>query len=350
MLYAITVNAGLETIAREELSERFGDTGHLKILERKPQRLIFQYTGNPRELLSLRTAEHLFLILKQMPKMTRSRSSLAALSGSLARFNFKETLECCRQMDLRVHKRMPFRVTSRLSGKRNFRRIDLQRVVEQALLQRGWYLTPADSALDVWAEVHGDDGYISVRLSGNDMAQRPYKHAHIPASLKPTLAYSMVRLSRPHPNDIFLDAMCGAGTILLERALTNRYDYLIGGDVSTDALDATLTNFGRQHQPRQFFHWDARDLPLQPNTVDKIVCNLPFGDIISNIPQLTNLYRRCLKEYARVLKPRGRMVLLTSQRTLLDDELQRLRFLNARQRLTVDVRGKRAWIYVIHFA
>ena len=350
MLYAITVNAGLETIAREELSERFGDTGHLKILERKPQRLIFQYTGNPLELLSLRTAEHLFLILKQMPKMTRSRSSLAALSGSLARFNFKETLECCRQMDLRVHKRMPFRVTSRLSGKRNFRRIDLQRVVEQALLKRGWYLTPADSALDVWAEVHGDDGYISVRLSGNDMAQRPYKHAHIPASLKPTLAYSMVRLSRPHPNDIFLDAMCGAGTILLERALTNRYDYLIGGDVSTDALDATLTNFGRQHQPRQFFHWDARDLPLQPNTVDKIVCNLPFGDIISNIPQLTNLYRRCLKEYARVLKPRGRMVLLTSQRTLLDDELQRLRFLNARQRLTVDVRGKRAWIYVIHFA
>lgn len=350
MLYAITVNAGLETIAREELSERFGDTGHLKILERKPQRLIFQYTGNPRELLSLRTAEHLFLILKQMPKMTRSRSSLAALSGSLARFNFKETLECCRQMDLRVHKRMPFRVTSRLSGKRNFRRIDLQRVVEQALLKRGWYLTPADSALDVWAEVHGDDGYISVRLSGNDMAQRPYKHAHIPASLKPTLAYSMVRLSRPHPNDVFLDAMCGAGTILLERALTNRYDYLIGGDVSTDALDATLTNFGRQHQPRQFFHWDARDLPLQPNTVDKIVCNLPFGDIISNIPQLTNLYRRCLKEYARVLKPRGRMVLLTSQRTLFDDELQRLRFLNARQRLTVDVRGKRAWIYVIHFA
>ena len=75
------------------------------------------------------------------------------------------------------------------------------------------------AALDIWAEVHGDDGYISVKLSPNDMAQRPYKQAHIPASLKPTLAYSMVRLSRPHPEDVFLDAMCGAGTILLERAL-----------------------------------------------------------------------------------------------------------------------------------
>ena len=137
--------------------------------------------------------------------MTRSRSSLAALSGSLTRFNFKETSECCRQVGINVRKRTPFRVTSRLSGKRNFRRLDLQRVVERALLDRGWYLAKGAAALDVWAEVHGDDGYISVKLSPNDMAQRPYKQAHIPASLKPTVAYSMVRLSRPHPDDVFLD-------------------------------------------------------------------------------------------------------------------------------------------------
>ena len=347
MLYSITVSAGLENLAREELSERFSDTGHLKILERKPQRLLFQYTGDPQELLSLRAAEHLFLILKQLPKMTRSRGSLAALTAAVARFNFRETFECCRQVGIRTRKRMPFRVTSRLSGKRNFRRIDLQRVVEQALLKRGWHLTSANSALDVWAEIHGNDGYISVKLSGNDMAQRPYKHAHIPASLKPTLAYGMVRLSRPHPDDIFLDAMCGAGTILLERAFTHRYRYLIGGDISTDALEATAENFGRRHQPRQFFHWDARSMPLQSNAVDKIVCNLPFGETVGNLSQLTHLYRHSLKEYARVLKPKGRMVLLTSQRTLLDDELQHLRFLNVRQRLTVDVRGKKAWIYVI---
>ena len=350
MLYSITVSAGLENIAREELSERFGNTGHLKNLKRKPQRLIFQYTGNPRELLSLRTAEHLFLILKQLPNMTRSRNSLAALSGSLTRFNFKETFDCCRQVGINIRKRTPFRVTSRLSGKRNFRRIDLQRVVEQALLKRGWHLNPGRSALDIWAEVHGDDGYISVKLSGNDMAQRPYKQAHIPASLKPTVAYSMVRLSHPHPTDVFLDAMCGAGTILLERALMGRYDYLIGGDVSMDALDATVANFGRKHRPRQFFQWDARKLPLQRDSVDKIVCNLPFGETIGNLPQLTNLYRHTLKEYARVLKPRGRMVLLTSQRTTLDDELERLNFLDVRQRLTVDVRGKKAWIYLIRFA
>lgn len=347
MLYSIIVSAGLETIARQELTERLNDTGSLKILERKPQRLLFQYAGNPRDLLSLRTAEHLFLVLKRIPKMTRSRSSLAALSRSLTRFNFKEMFECCRQVGINVHKRTPFRVTSRLSGKRNFRRLDLQRVVERALLDRGWYLARSAAALDVWAEVHGDDGYISVKLSANDMAQRPYKHAHIPASLKPTIAYSMIRLSRPHPTDVFLDAMCGAGTILLERAFVGRYGYLIGGDISTEALDATLTNFGRQHQPRQFFHWDVRALPLQSNTVDKIVCNLPFGETIGNVSQLTNLYRQCLGEYARVLRPRGRMVLLTSQRELLEKAIKQQSSLKVTQQLTVDVRGTRAWMSVL---
>ena len=115
--------------------------------------------------------------------------------------------------------------------------------MERALLDRGWYLAKGSAALDIWAEVHGDDGYISVKLSSNDMAQRPYKRAHIPASLKPTIAYSMVRLSRPHPDDVFLDPMCGAGTILLERAFVGRYRYLIGGDISTEALRATATKF-----------------------------------------------------------------------------------------------------------
>ncbi len=347
MLYSIIVTAGLEKIAHQELTERFGDTGKLKILGPKPQRIFFHYTGEPSELLSMRTAEHLFLVLRRFPRMTRSRRSLTALSTSLARFNFSETFTCCRKAGIRIGKRVMFRVTSRLSGQRNFRRLDLQRVVERALQARGWHLTHAQPLLDFWAEIHGDDGYLSIRLSPIEMAQRSYKQAHIPASLKPTLAYSMVKLSQPHPNDVFLDAMCGAGTILLERASLGRYRYLIGGDISTDALAATQTNFGRKHRPRQFFQWDACNLPLRAQTVDKIVCNLPFGLTHGNASQLMNLYRHCFRQFATVLKPRGCIVLLTSQRQLLETLLKQHQTLKAAQRFAVDVRGTRAWIFRI---
>ena len=253
MIYSIFVTAGLENIARQEIIARFGDTEQFKIVMRKPQRIVFQYAGNPKDLLSLRTAEHLFVVVKHIPKMTRSRSSLTAIKSSLARFNFSETLSCCRQTGISMRRRIPFRVISRMSGFRNFQKRDLHQVVERALIDRGWQLTQSSSGLDVWAEVHGQDAYISIRLSRHNMAQRSNKQTRISQSIKPTLAYSMVWLSQPHPNDIFLDPMCGTGTILLERAFAGRYRYLIGGDISKDTLDATVRNFGRKHQPRQFF-------------------------------------------------------------------------------------------------
>ncbi|MDE0316689.1 MAG: methyltransferase domain-containing protein [Candidatus Poribacteria bacterium] len=348
MIYSIFVTAGLENIARQEIIARFGDTEQFKILMRKPQRIVFQYTGNPKDLLSLRTAEHLFVIIKHIPKMTRSRSSLTAIRQALTRFNFGETLACCRQVGIRMRRRIPFRVISRMSGFRNFQKRDLHQVVERVLVDRGWQLTQSSSGLDVWAEVHGQDAYISIRLSKPEMAQRSYKQAHVPQSIKPTLAYSMVWLSQPHPNDLFLDPMCGAGTILLERAFAGRYRYLIGGDLSKDALNATQRNFGRQHQPRQFFHWNTQSLPIQPNSVDKIVSNLPIVERNENTSQLANLYRKCLHEYETVLKPNGKMVLLTLQPALLDKILKQQKSLRTRQRVSVDVGGKRGKIFVIY--
>ena len=347
MIYSIFVTSGLESIACQEIITRFGDTKQFKIRMRKPRRIVFQYEGTPRDLLSLRTAEHLFLVVKHFPNMTRSRGSLTTIRNSLTRLNIKEVLACCRQVGINMRKRVPFRVISRMSGFRNFQKRDLQQIVERSLIDRGWYLTHSTSDLDVWVEVHGQDGYINIKLSKVEMAQRSDKQKRLPQSIKPTLAYGIVWLSQPNANDIVLDPMCGAGTILLERAFSGRYRYLIGGDVSKAALDAAQINFGRQHQPRQFFHWDAQSLPLQSNSVDKIVCNLPVIDRNESTSQLSNLYKKCLLQCEAVLKPRGKIVLLTLHAALLDRILQQQKSLAVRQQVNVDVGRKRGRIFVI---
>ncbi len=349
MIYSIFVAAGMENIARQEINARFADTKQFKIVLRKPQRIVFQFTGNPKELLSLRTAEQLFIVVKHLPNMTRSRRSLSAISSSLVRFNLAKTLDSCRQVGISIRKRILFRVISRMSGFRNFQKRDLQQVVERSFINRGWHLSQSGSALDVWAEVHGEDAYISIRLSRPELAQRSYKQMSVPNSLKPTVASGMVRLSQPQPNDIFLDPMCGAGTILLERAFSGRYRYLIGGDISHEALDATMTNFGRQHQPRQFFHWDAQSLPIQPNSVDKIVCNLPIDNYGRNRSNLTKLYSQILSEGENVLKSGGRMVLFSMQPALLHKLLKQQRTMKMRQQVGINVGGKRGRIFVIHY-
>ncbi len=348
MIYSIFVTAGLENLARQEIIARFGDTKQFKIVMRKPQRIIFQYTGNPKDLLSLRTAESLFLVIKHIPNMTRSRRSLTAISNFLNRQNFAQAITVCRQVDMRVRKRISFRVISRMSGYRNFQKRDLQHIVERALVDKGWNLSQSESGLDVWAEVHGEDGYISIRLSKPDMSRRSYKQEQVPQTLKPTIAYSMVMLSKPHPDDTVLDPMCGAGTILLERAFSGRYRYLIGGDISEEAVRATHKNFGRKHQPRQFFHWDAQSLPLQPNSVDKIISNLPIEQDKRYSTDLNNLYRVCLTQFEEVMRPGGKMVLLSMNPSLLNKILKEQNALNVRQQVGINFGGKRGRIFVIH--
>lgn len=348
MIYSIFVTAGLENLARQEITARYGDTKQFKIILRKPQRIVFQYTGNPKDLLSLRIAESLFLVIKHIPKMTRSRRSLSAISSFLNRNDFTQAINVCRQVGLRVRKRIAFRVISRMSGLRNFQKKDLQQIVERALVDKGWHQSHSDSGLDVWTEVHGDDAYISIRLSKSDMSQRSYKQEHVPQTLKPTIAYSMVMLSRPNPNDIFLDPMCGAGTILLERAASARYRYLIGGDISEEAIYATQRNFGRQHQPRQFIHWDSEVLPIQPKSVDKIVCNLPIDISYNRNDTMLDQYRRFLTQFEEVIKPGGKMVLLSMNPALLNKIFKQHNTLYAPQQVGVQYGGKRGRIFVVH--
>ena len=345
-LYSVSVCGGLEKIARAEIQTRLNDKGKVQIVAQKPKRILLRYSGGIRDLFSLRSVEHVFLVVRRFSNITRSRQTLTMMRKSLGQLDFRPHFALCQSAGLRLRKQVTFRVTSHLSGQRNFRRIDLQRAVEQGLTSYGWRRTDNNPALDVWVEVHGDDAYISIRLSPLNMAQRDYKQAHIPTSLKPTVAYSLVQLSDPQPDDIFLDAMCGAGTILIERAYSGRYRYLLGGDIATEALHAAQTNIGRKHRPRQLFHWDAQLLPLADWSIDKIVCSPPFAGQRDDKFVDRILYRQFLIECERVLKPTGRMVLLTTHGSGFENLLKQRRSFQIVQKLKINLRGQNPWVYL----
>ena len=349
MIYSISVSSGLESLARKEILARYGHSDNLKILKREPQKIVFQFNGNPKDLLELRTAEHLHIIAKHITGMTRSRQSLTAIRNAISRLNLQDIVNRCRQTGMRLRKRIPFRVICRMSGQRNFQKRDLQQVVEKVFINRGWQLTRSESGMDILVELHGGDAYISIRISKQFWGERIKKQTRIAHSIKSTIAYGMVSLSQPHPNDVFLDPMCGAGTILLERAYSGRYRYLIGGDISTESLDATKMNFGRQHQPRQFFQWEAQKLPIQQNAVDRIVCNMTINTGTREaVSEISNFYRNALHQLENVLKPKGRMVLLTLDPLQLDKRIRQHNNLRVRQKVSVDVSGKRGRIFVIY--
>jgi len=157
----------------------------------------------------------------------------------------------------------------------------------------------------------------------------------------------MVILSEPRDDDVFLDPMCGAGTILIERGEQGRYRRLIGGDIDEEAVEAARANIGPRYKPIWIQRWDATDLPLPDESVSRIVCNLPFGRKIGSREENRTLYQKFVEESVRVLKEEGIMALLVSDRRLLGRVVGKCDELEIERVYPVFVLGQRAFIFRI---
>ena len=118
----------------------------------------------------------------------------------------------------------------------------------------------------------------------------------------------------------------------------------IRGSDGVTALAAASLNLRRLGSAR-LACWDARALPLPDRSIDRIVCNPPFGKQLSRPEEIGPLYRRFVQECDRVLRPRGRAVMLVSDQQALKEAAAALAWNSLRQ-LRVRVLGQPAFLSV----
>ena len=352
--YAHTM-PGLHEIAWTEIRARIGDASFDAFQEFPDKNgiVLFRSPGEVTGLLGLQTTEDVFYLVQRLPKVEWGHAGLSQIFRAVERNRFIEGGLAIHQRGTRSLGRgtRTFRVISRLSGRHHpFRRIDFERAVQKALrdrLGRGW--RPVDDGGDVefWANLIGFDFICGLRLSDASMRHRGYKRAHIAASLRPSVAASMVWLTEPHPRDVFLDPMSGAGTILVERGLAGPHTLLLGGDIRARALASAAENIGPRHKPRLLLRWDARNLPLRSGTVDKVATNPPFGKRLGTHRENRALYSALFRELDRVLRPSGRVVLISSETELVRDSVRQAGGLEIVRGYAATILGHRATLYVI---
>jgi tRNA (guanine6-N2)-methyltransferase len=245
-----------------------------------------------------------------------------------------------------------YHLVTQMSGKHVYRRVDARKALIQGLagkLPASWRLVDENAAVEIWLTIQGGTAVCGLRLSDRTMRHRTWKQEHLPASLRPTLAAAMVRVAEIKPNQVVLDPMCGAGTILAEAhawAKHNRNTRITvwAGDQDRAALRAASANL-RRLGPVEFARWDAAQLPLPDQSVDRIVSNPPFGKQLSRPEQIGPLYHRMMRANDRVLKPGGRAVLLVSDLAALREATREVSWKSQRQ-LRVRVLGEPAVITV----
>ena len=321
MKFLLTNFPGLRRLLAEELSTRL----NLKAVSDARVRgseLLWVQTSDPAGLLQLRVAEDVFVEVDTL-KLTGQYSDLKAIGVLLGRPDgLMAALRAYAHLTgAAVAARAQFRVVAQADDAswRKYRRVDMQAMAEMGLSRArpAWRLNAEEAPIEIWLHLVGRTLHVSLRLTSGAHRSRGGRAVERAAALRPTIAAAMVMATQPADEDVFLDPMCGSGTILLERALAGRHGLLLGGDIDAGAVKAALANFGPRHKPVRIAKMDVRALPLENASVDAVASNLPWGRQIGRPQELPDLYKGALTELARVVRSGGRIVLLTSEWRLL---------------------------------
>ncbi|WP_312007941.1 methyltransferase domain-containing protein [Streptomyces sp. B1866] len=269
-----------------------------------------------------RTADDVFLLAARMPDPGPGRADLARLAGLAARADPGGRDGRSGRDGRGV---TGVEVSASFLGRRAFNRYDAEDAVGHALAARlgvpyharrggaapppghsGWRLT-----LDgTWAT-------LMRRLTGRPLHRRAYKGRTIPGTLHPPVAAAMTLLADVRPGHRVLDPCCGAGTLLIEAAHVCPDARFDGFDLDADALRAARTNAADAFSSAvpapasvSVRRGDAGELPLADGSVDRLLCNPPWGGQVSPRGLLAERPARWWAELRRVLAPDGAAVVL----------------------------------------
>jgi 23S rRNA G2445 N2-methylase RlmL len=333
-LYAMT-HGGLESVAADEITRDLG--GEVKKTARGL--VVFRVPELTDAVLSLRTTEDVFLLAWGSDTLTYKADDLDTIRTWTARKpDWDHLFKLHHKIRPKTKGRPTYHVVCQMQGEHGYRRADAREAFLAGLAGRfphGWQYNNENAWLEVWLTIYSKTAVCGVRLSDRTMRHRTYKLEHIAASLRPTVAAAMIRLAGIGPGMTVLDPMCGAGTILAEAIEVARTRSkggrvrVIGGDIDPNAVFVTSQNLEKVG-PTDLARWDARSLPLESESVDRIISNPPFGKQLSSPAEIEPLYRAAAAEWDRVLRPGGRAVLLAIEQDVLKDALAPYRWSPAR--------------------
>jgi tRNA (guanine6-N2)-methyltransferase len=311
--FALTT-CGLEAISAREIARVPGVT----VRETAYRRVAGVCAGPLSPLLVLRTVDDVFLYLATWAEIRRPRSALERLRTLSARLDLMPALRRCAAVRP-IPCSPAFSLSVSFVGKRNYTTAEIKAILAERISSRhGWTYQPDDRAADVHLRVfiEHEQAYLGMRLAKQPLHERAYRQAQRVGALKPSVAAALVMAAGVSKGMRVLDPCCGSGTLLIEAALQGAL--VCGGDSDPAAIQAAQMNCQSASVSVAIQRWDAQALPLASASIDRVICNLPWGRQVQVDESLAALYRAAFAEMRRVLAPAGRITLLTTLPELID--------------------------------
>jgi 23S rRNA G2445 N2-methylase RlmL len=152
--------------------------------------------------------------------------------------------------------------------------------------------------------------------------KKSWRTKTIPASINSSLAFIMCQIAQVNSTDTIYDPFCGCGTIPITASKYFFAKKTFGSDLSGKAIDYCQINSQNAIlNPKQilFFRSNISMVKLKPNSIDKIITNLPFGIRVGTHIQNIKTYQIFCHKAFSLLKTSGTGVILTQEKNLFTE-------------------------------
>ena len=336
-LYYSTFISGLLKPVREALQQSLP---HARIHLELDGLLLYESASQTRELQALPFVSNTFAVVKTFPQNTgRSLAEMAKL--------------VTKDRSLRVA--MP-----RVAGKRvgTFRVVtslanqlvsispaimnDLEERIEQ---DAGARSNRAKPDTELWLLQRSEGyGFFSVRLSQH----RSIDKALEKGELRPDLAYLLCHMSKPVAGELFLDPFCGSGSIPIQRTrFATGLIFASDADCDKTTRLKSRVRDNRLNKKIVVRCEDALNLDrYEDGSIHAIVTDPPWGHFQQLKLPLRDFYERMVKEFVRILRCRGKLIVLTGEPEIFLACLpERALLLELSGRFDILVSGKKATVF-----
>jgi 23S rRNA G2445 N2-methylase RlmL len=162
---------------------------------------------------------------------------------------------------------------------------------------------------------------VLIRLTPRPLSARRWRVVNMRGALNATIAAVIARELNLDTHKVFLNPMCGSGTLLIEvTSNCPRQGMFIGGDLDGQVLKACASNLSAaQCSAGSIVNFDVAALPFRDATISALAADLPWGEAVGQRCELPQVYGNFWREVTRVAAMGAELAIVTQETTVFEE-------------------------------
>ena len=164
--------------------------------------------------------------------------------------------------------------------------------------------------------------------------------------LRPELAYLMCILGEFKKSTVVMDPFAGYGAIPKQISKNFQFKQLYVSDINPEHIKLLNILFENKHNVNVTLRNALNMQDIEDNMIDLIITDPPWG-YYEKIDNIEKFYIDMFKEFCRVIKKNGKLVILSARKDEFELVLSKQKYIIS-EKIDTLINGKKASIYVIN--